>query len=47
MEEGVKDINYKVNKEGETTDTKITKMDEGKGVNNEKGDKDVDLDALD
>ena len=47
MEEGVKDINDEVKNEGETTDSESTTMDEGKGVNNEKGGKDVDLNELD
>ena len=33
--------------DGETTDSERTTMDEGKGVNDEKGGKDVDLDELD
>ena len=44
MEEGVKDINDENKNEGETTDSKSTTMDKGKGANNEKGGKDVDLD---
>ena len=44
MEEGVKDINGEGKNEGETTDSESTTMDEGKGVNNEKGGKDFDLD---
>ena len=47
MEEGVNDINYEEKNKGEKTDSEITTMDEGKGVNNEKGRKDVDLDELD
>ena len=47
MEEGVKDINDEVKNEGETTDSESTTMDEGNGVNNEKGGKDVDLNELD
>ena len=54
MEEGVNDRNENKNKnydeeknEGETTDYDSTTIDEGKGVMNERGGKDVDLDEFD
>ena len=47
MEEDVKYINDEGGNEGETTECQNTTMEEGKGVNNEKSGKDVDLDELD
>ena len=46
MEEGVKDINDEGQNEGKTTDSDITKIDEGKGVNNKKVGENVDLDEF-
>ena len=54
MEEGVNDRNENKNEkydeekeEGETKDSDSTKIDEGKGVVNERGGKDADLDEFD